>query len=156
GGGQRHSGTSEIVINGGTINAQGSDFSAAIGSGARGNANITINGGTINAQGTKDSSSIGGGVYGNANITINGGNITSSGKIGGGYKGTADITLNWKNDTDSIISDSYNGTVTLEKVFNDGKSNLGIGKIEDNSAINGKTLVPGLSDQHTCSEPEWV
>lgn len=156
GGGQRHSGTSEIVINGGTINAQGSDFSAAIGSGARGNANITINGGTVNVQGTKDGSSIGGGVYGNANITINGGNITSSGKIGGGYKGTADITLNWKNDTDSIISDSYNGTVTLEKVFNDGKSNLGIGKIEDNSAINGKTLVPGLSDQHTCSEPEWV
>ena len=71
-----------IVINGGTIVAQGADFGSGIGGGSHGQADLVINGGTITALGGYLASGIGGGYgyEGNAgNITINGGCVKATG-----------------------------------------------------------------------------
>ena len=77
-----------IVINGGTIFAQGADFGTGIGGGSHGQADLVINGGSVTAVGGYLAAGIGGGYgyEGNAgNITINGGyvNATGDGKSAG-------------------------------------------------------------------------
>lgn len=79
-----------IIINGGTVIAAGSEGAAGIGGGANGDGkNITINGGTVTAAGGFESQSgkptsqhaagIGGGANGDAeNITINGGSVKAA------------------------------------------------------------------------------
>ncbi|MBQ3299043.1 MAG: hypothetical protein IJG99_01970, partial [Ruminococcus sp.] len=83
-----------IVINGGTITANGGDWAAGIGSGDSVSCgNITITGGTITANGGALAAGIGSGNSDSAscgNITITGGTITANGGeyaagIGSGY-----------------------------------------------------------------------
>ncbi len=81
-----------IVINGGTITANGGQWAAGIGSGTSANCgNITITGGTITANGGENSAGIGGGWESNCgDITITGGTVTATGGesaagIGSGY-----------------------------------------------------------------------
>lgn len=102
-GGNWGAGTSgTIIINGGTVNAIGSD-GAGIGGGKGGsNGTVIINGGTVNAIGSySGGAGIGGGepdlppyvTYGGCgNITINGGTVTAEGgncSIGPGFNGAA-------------------------------------------------------------------
>ena len=94
----------ELIINGGIINATGSSGINVTGSGT-----VTINGGNITAT------SIGNnahpyGIYGSNGITINGGQVTAT-STGGGY-GIATtnsyITLGFSKTTDFIYANSYN------------------------------------------------
>ena len=113
-----------IVIDGGTITANGGVSSAGIGGndyGACGD--ITINGGTITANGGQYGSGIGSGAEGSCgNITISGGTITVNGGegaagIGAGYKGSCgDIAISGGTVTaaggfgSAGIGGGYNGT----------------------------------------------
>ena len=76
-----------ITINGGTVDATGSD-GAGIGGGYGGTGGtITINGGTVTAKGN-DSAGIGGGDYDSGGtITINGGTVTATSDSGAGIGG---------------------------------------------------------------------
>ena len=94
----------ELIINGGIINATGSSGINVTGSGT-----VTINGGNITAT------SIGNnahpyGIYGSNGITINGGQVIAT-STGGGY-GIATtnsyITLGFSKTTDFIYANSYN------------------------------------------------
>jgi|GEM_PF-7057594 len=136
-----------ITINGGTVCAKANYAGAGIGGGQRhpGTAAIVINGGTVKAEAAEFAAGIGGGARGSADITINGGNISVNGKMGygiGGGSPSAEIKLSWKKATDSIAAGSYNGSVTLEKLFTDGSDVFAPDKVSDNSSINGKTLTP--------------
>lgn len=91
-----------IVINGGTITANGTN-AAGIGGGTYGNGGtVTINRGTVNANGGNNSAGIGGGTFGSngGTVTINGGTVNaeggaSSAGIGGGAKcNGAVVTIN--------------------------------------------------------------
>lgn len=94
----------ELIINGGIINATGSSGIKVTGSGT-----VTINGGNITATsiGNNDHSY---GIYGSNGITINGGQVTAT-STGGGY-GIATInsyiTLGFSKTTDFIYANSYN------------------------------------------------
>ena len=118
-GGGNHVDSGKIVINGGTVAAEGeAGIGTGIGSsnpdgyavGDKGPgtycADVTINGGTINAKANSDmGAGIGGGMYSDAYVTINGGEITASvnadkgnayqggAGIGGGYQGCAVVTI---------------------------------------------------------------
>ncbi|MBO4801077.1 MAG: hypothetical protein J5545_04345 [Bacteroidaceae bacterium] len=127
----------EIVINGGTIKAEGGYYAAAIG-GGRDNWNgwndanshtpsVTINGGTVNAYGGVYAAGIGGGCNkigdydcgAPGNITINGGQVKAwshgdGGGIGigkGGNSRTANgsLVLGWTDsDNDFVDASRYN------------------------------------------------
>ena len=96
--------SSDIIINGGVINASGGS-SGAVSSAAIGASNgaycrnITINGGTITATGGRLGAGIGTGSGSCGNITINGGTIVAKGfshcaGIGSGFGGTCgNITI---------------------------------------------------------------
>jgi hypothetical protein len=94
----------ELIINGGIINATGSSGIKVTGSGT-----VTINGGNITATsiGNNDHPY---GIYGSNGITINGGQVTAT-STGGGY-GIATtnsyITLGFSKTTDFIYANSYN------------------------------------------------
>ncbi|MDH6277051.1 hypothetical protein M2118_000002 [Aurantimicrobium minutum] len=85
--------TGNITINGGVINAQGGNWSAAIGGGSHRKAgNITINGGTVTATAGSGGSAIGGGWSRSGGVvTINGGTIVAT----AGGSGTAAIGGGW-------------------------------------------------------------
>jgi hypothetical protein len=85
--------TGNITINGGVINAQGGNWSAAIGGGSHRKAgNITINGGTITATAGSGGSAIGGGWSRSGGVvTITGGTIVAT----AGGSGTAAIGGGW-------------------------------------------------------------
>ena len=75
-----------IVINGGTITANGGNGGTGIGGAANSTfGDITINGGTVTASGRDGAAGIGGGNSGGScgNITINGGTVTATGSGGG-------------------------------------------------------------------------
>ena len=81
-GGGYEIGAGNIVINGGTIIANGGEWAAGIGSGYKKTCGtITINGGTITATGGKNAAGIGSGANGSScgNITINRGTIKANG-----------------------------------------------------------------------------
>jgi uncharacterized repeat protein (TIGR02543 family) len=91
-----------IVINGGTVNATGTN-AAGIGGGTYGNGGtVTINRGTVNADGGNNSAGIGGGQHGSTGgtVTINGGAVHAEGGasgagIGGGARCSgATVTIN--------------------------------------------------------------
>lgn len=94
----------ELIINGGIINATGSSGINVTGSGT-----VTINGGNITATsiGNNDHPY---GIYGSNGITINGGQVTAT-STGGGY-GIATtnsyITLGFSKTTDFIFANNYN------------------------------------------------
>ena len=100
-GGKSGSNNGNIVIHGGTIEAEGASHCAGIGTNdGKTGGSITIYGGTIEAKGGNDGAAIGGGRYcDGGTITIYGGNITANGPtdsdccengagIGGGHEGT--------------------------------------------------------------------
>ncbi len=96
GGGNQHIGT--VVINGGSVTAQGGYHAAGIGGGTQGLATVTVNGGVVNATGGDSGAGIGAG-YNNAylpnkalNVTINGGKITATGGSGASAIGCGDRT----------------------------------------------------------------
>ena len=101
-GGGRGGDGKNIIINGGTVNADGVYWAAGIGGGYEGNGeDITITDGTVNAIGGDYGAGIGGGNDGDGkNIIINGGSLTATGGyagagIGGGaYCSGYDITIN--------------------------------------------------------------
>ena len=93
-------GEGNIVIESGTITAQGKGLSAAIGSSRGTCGNITITGGTVTATGDAMAAGIGSGYNGSCgNITITGGTVTATGGenaagIGtGAYGKCGDITI---------------------------------------------------------------
>ena len=102
-GGSANSGTNNITITGGTVNAIGGEQGAGIGGGGDvyGNgSHITITGGTVNAKGGYNGAGIGGGDGGNGDhIAITGGTVNATGGdsgagIGGGSFGQGnDITI---------------------------------------------------------------
>ncbi|MDR2173239.1 MAG: IPTL-CTERM sorting domain-containing protein, partial [Burkholderiales bacterium] len=84
-----------LIINSGTVNANGGRYGAGIGGGNNGDSGaITINGGTVNTIGGTASAGIGGGNRANGGtIEINGGTVNATGSIyyaagiGGGMEG---------------------------------------------------------------------
>ena len=149
-GGENGGSGDNITISGGNITVTGGYYAAGIGGGKNGDGNnITINGGTVTATGKDYAAAIGGGDNGSGNnIAINGGNVKANkgydgtGVGGGKYGGTGSITLSWLKYADSIYASSYNGTVTLEKVFSADQAYLSSGVLSDNSVIANKTLIP--------------
>ena len=88
---------------------------AGIGAGIDSYSEVVISGGTVNAAGGTYSSGIGG--------------------------NSSTITLTYTDDV-NITSDSYGGTVTLEKPFTDGATVFDAGVVSDNSTLQGTTLTP--------------
>jgi hypothetical protein len=85
-----HTTDGTLIINSGTVTANGGYKGAGIGGGYKGDGGIiTINGGTVEATGGDYGAGIGGGMSGTGgNITINGGTVTAtSGSLGAGIGG---------------------------------------------------------------------
>ncbi len=135
-----------ITINGGTVNATGGYFGAGIGSG-RGSNNyagrVVISGGTVNATGGRNAAGIGAGYHCYSDVVISGGTVKATGgNNSSGIGGSSSaVTLTYTDDV-SITSDSYSGTVTLEKPFTDGTNVFEAGAVSDNSTLNNTTLTP--------------
>lgn len=93
--------TGNIVIDNGTVKAQGGGRAAGIGGGWAGTADgITINGGTVEATGGGNGAGIGGGYATTVrNISINGGTVTAQGGHSD-YAGAAGIGNGGANTTD--------------------------------------------------------
>ena len=145
-GGEKEASSGMITLNGGVISASSTSYAAAIGGGYGTNSNtydteVTITGGDITAISEGTGFGIGGGYSRNATVTVSGGSITAS-SIGGtnSDEHPSVISLSWKDLTDTILADSYLGTVTLQKSFKIGTTNGYIGLIEDNSILNGNVL----------------
>ena len=160
-----------VTIHGGTVTASSEAGGAGIGGGRQGTAVITITDGNVTANGGALAS---GSPYGGAGIgcgyyceseegsvTISGGIVNASrgGSAAGGigvdsYSSSVrcPVTLTWtveSKDSMSVTSDSYRGTVTLEKKFKamDGDNPLifEAGTLDDISTIAGLTLTPAGS-----------
>lgn len=148
-----------ITINGGDISVTTvSADSAAIGGGKNGKGLVTINDGTVtvnkNCNGDSNGAGIGGGSGGSGTVTINGGNVNVSKSdtctvVGAGIGGGKDsdpsqttVALSWTNVTDSIISYSYSGTVTLKKTFLVGGNGKTPGDVSYNSDLAGRSITP--------------
>lgn len=133
-----------IEINSGNVIAEGDDYAAGIGGGARRNAaNITINGGTVTATGEDGGAGIGGGLGGSGkNITINGGTVNATSNGGGAGIGSGchpSTGSAWLNSAENIRITG--GTVTAKS----GSGNAaGIGSGEKGFAkgiyISGGTV----------------
>lgn len=92
-----------IVIEGGTITANGGSYCAGIGGGTNACGDITISGGTITAQGGMNGAGIGVGTSCNGgDITISGGTITAQG--GGGGAGIGSGAFNYARCGDITIT----------------------------------------------------
>lgn len=143
-----------IIINGGTIDAQGGLLGAGIGSGyqATGSAGtIIINGGTVTARSSQNGAGIGGGSGSpGGSITINGGIVTASSNgaggttsdgmgagIGGGNGGASGtITINGGTVT------AYSGSLADKTGGGSGiGSGFGAGAIESTVVINGGNIL---------------
>ena len=135
-----------ITINGGAVTATGGRCGAGIGSGYGNNTyagKVVITGGTVNATGGTYAAGIGAGVESYGEVVISGGTVNAAGgdhSSGIGGNGST-ITLTYTDDV-SITSDSYAGTVTLEKPFTDGANVFEARVVSDNSVLEGTTLTP--------------
>ena len=115
----RQKGNYSVTVNGGVLNVSGSEYGAAIGSGAaaKGTGSVTVNGGFVNASSGSNAAAIGMGYSCSSTtetkIAINGGTITAkntsdiSSIIGGGLQsGKLFITVNGGN----IFAEKSNAT----------------------------------------------
>ena len=75
--GSGYQGSGTVTINGGTVSATYADYGAAIGGGSEGSGTVTINGGTVNAIDANYGAAIGGGSKGSYAVVINGGNVSA-------------------------------------------------------------------------------
>ena len=121
-----------ITINGGSVNATGSPYAAAIGGSLGGVCgSITINGGKVTANG---------GIH-----VVAGNNVNGYG-IGTGYNGTKSgtIILGWTNEDDYIYFSSINNVENIRfaagKNFYYTENDVNVVATTDN--IEGKTLHP--------------
>ena len=153
----------EIVINGGTIKAQGHSDGAGIGSGGCYNAytnkpnphvNITINGGDITAISGYNAAGIGSGASGSSrvnteivdSITINGGTVNATGDynaagIGGGIycnSGQINISSNATVNVTGWVDTENNNTLSI------GRGEFGL--IGENDAVIFGDAAPDLRD----------
>ena len=89
-------------------------------------------------------------------VTINGGNVTASSHGTGAQNGTdcgiyvnggGEIRLGWTNTTDSIQSNSYSGSVILERPFVSNGTVYQAGTA-DNNAIAAKELTPSYTERN--------
>ena len=132
-----------IIINGGTITANGGYRSAGIGSANNGNrcGNITITGGIVNATGGQYAAGIGGGSWsayvGCGNINVSGGTINAQGGtnapgIGSGcFGGCGDITI-----ADTVIQvTATNGTNAPNSIGAADSGSCGTVTIADPSKV---------------------
>ncbi len=138
-GGEKNVESGLITINGGTVNATGKSFGAAIGGGDNAQGTVVINGGRINASGG-DSAAIGGGLYSNGVVTINGGLVTAtinggSAAIGGGYRGKGTVTING-----GVISAFSKSTVYTGFGIGNGWGGGGNGSVTLNYGDNGVSI----------------
>lgn len=141
-----------IVINGGTVTAQGgSQWGAGIGTGAAYTTavtigNITINGGEVTATGGSDGGAAGIGTsytYSNAstnmgNITINGGTVNATGNGGAAGIGTGESNGSPVNKVGSI---TIINTVTRVTATKGPNATHSIGKGASSSGFGTVTLV---------------
>lgn len=164
-GGGNHVDSGKIIINGGTVVADGA---AGIGCGIGSSKNkgnlgekgpgyywtdIEINGGDITATSNDIGAAIGGGMYCDAVILITGGTINATGGtrqgnthhggagIGGGYLGHAEVTIT-------------GGNITA--VGGDGAAGIGSGGSPNSNSlrdINGRALISTDSGEHTVRVP---
>ena len=165
-------GLGDIIINGGTINANGGNWTqnytamsgaAGIGSSEYSGAktsefenstylnnitgSITINGGTVTATGGCGSAGIGGGTNGTVKtITISGGNVTATGK---------DLAAAIGLGVNGFIDEST-GTLTCPDVTISGgkieaKGNIGYGEIVGQSKNTGGSVTIRVDAKVTCS-----
>ncbi len=75
--GSGYQGSGTVTINGGIVSATYADYGAAIGGGSEGSGTVTINGGTVNAIDADYGAAIGGGSKGSYAVVINGGNVSA-------------------------------------------------------------------------------
>lgn len=123
-----------ITINGGSVNATGSPYAAAIGGSLMGVCgSVTINGGKVTANG---------GIH-----VVAGNNVNGYG-IGSGYKGTKSgtVILGWTNEDDFIYFSSIAGVENIRfaagKNFYYTENDVNVVATTDN--IEGKILHPYL------------
>ena len=118
-----------LIIQSGTINAQGGHRGAGIGGGLSGGAGtIIIQGGTVNAAGGDNwGAGIGGGSNGwGGNITISGGNVTATGGnggasgIGAGAGNGGDVTVTISGGNVTAIANSGGTASALGRADNNG------------------------------------
>ncbi len=127
GGGAAIGGGGTITIHGGRIEATTNKFDTAIGGGA-----VTIYGGRVNAVSYGSGAAIGGDT-----VAIYGGRVNAVSYGGGaGIGGT--VSLGWTGAGDFIYADTYSGTVTLTKPFQDMETGR---EVADSDDIAGKVLV---------------
>lgn len=106
-----------IIINSGTVYANGGRYAAGIGGSG---ADIEIIGGEVNANGGQYAAGIGSSYGDNgASISITGGRVTANGGsngagIGSGYEASrSDITLGCSSTDDKIYANSYSGSISF-------------------------------------------
>ena len=142
-------GNSTVTITGGTVTATAGDSAAGIGGGMLQRGFVNISGGTITATGGTNGAGIGGGIRSNGFVTITGGTIVATGGnnshgIGYGtepYSGSTTVSLSYV-DNVSVTANSYGGTLTFEKPFEDTEGNYYAAGNHTSNEVAGKTLIP--------------
>ena len=157
-----------INITGGTINAGTVTESCAIGCNYGYNCTVNISGGNITVGIDYAGAGIGSYIGFDTGVNISGGNIVvksttpsdstlSNGGIGSiSYSAPCQISLSWRSISNcKIYTDSYKGSVTLNKDFRDNDTSevFSSGTVES-SAIAGRTIVPYCN--HSYGEPAWT
>ena len=146
-----------IIINGGTITAQGNDFASGIGGGSHSGANVTINGGNVTAtvSGYWGAAAIGSG-YGNevtaGTITINGGSVKATGGRGAGIgngEESAGGTVIITGGTVEAISNSGAG---IGASCASGDAGRGPNIYISGGSVKASSIGPGAG-QGTCPTP---
>lgn len=164
-GGGNESKNIDIQISGGTVDCKGGNYGSGIGGGnSTQNITVTITGGHTNAEGGLDSAAIGS-YNTEAEINIQGGYVYANGGlmryfehanrrvagIGRGTGSDSTIKLSWTNSDDSIYSNSYTGSITLQKSFQNKNNQSQIFRAGEttSSEIGNKTIVPHNVNEYT-------
>lgn len=144
-----------LVVNGGTLDITGGDWSSAIGGRRTDAGNVIINGGTVIATGHMQSAGIGGGSgAAGGYITINGGTVISTGgtnklcDIGNGVGGNScTVKITGGSVNGSIAPAPTNGTspVYLTKITLDGIGNTQVTALTSPASYRATNLVTDVS-----------
>ncbi|HBE15692.1 MAG TPA: hypothetical protein DCY72_05555, partial [Ruminococcaceae bacterium] len=111
---------------------------------------LTVNGGDVAVDTNADYA-----IGASGNIAVNGGTVSAKGKSAGVHSAGGKITLSWTDTADSIYANSYSGSVEMKKPFIDSADHrYEAGAIEDNTAINNKTLF--ATHEHAYGDPAWT